>query len=70
MTPVRIEIDREACVASGVCVLTAPELFSQDPRDGRALTPAEELAPEQVDAARAAVDHCPSAALSLRGDDA
>ncbi|ADB50379.1 ferredoxin [Conexibacter woesei] len=66
----RIEIDYELCVASGMCALIAPDLFEQNLDDGRAVVPAGELAAERLEAARRVVGLCPSAALSLTGDDA
>jgi ferredoxin len=59
----RIVVDRERCVGAGQCVLAAPEVFDQSEDDGRVL-----LRPD-ADADRtpapAAVDLCPSRALSL-----
>jgi ferredoxin len=48
-----------------MCVLTAPDLFSQNSKDGRATLVVERLEPARVEAARQAVALCPSGALSL-----
>ncbi|WP_225830137.1 ferredoxin [Streptomyces sp. NK08204] len=61
----RIEADPEVCIGSGMCALTAPDLFDQSDDDGtvvvlRPAPPAERLA-----AVRGAVGRCPSRALKL-----
>lgn len=65
----RIEVDHGRCVGSGMCALTAPELFDQSSDDGRVLLLAERPAEDSAKAARQAVALCPSGALSLRGDE-
>ncbi|ADD39885.1 ferredoxin [Stackebrandtia nassauensis] len=61
----KIKADREVCVGAGMCVLTAAELFDQDDDEGRVLVLQPEPHPDQVAAAREAVELCPSGALSL-----
>jgi ferredoxin len=61
----RVAIDLDLCVASGSCVMTAPDVFDQDPDDGRATLRTAEPGPEQLDAITEAVALCPSGALSL-----
>ncbi|MEU6646348.1 (4Fe-4S)-binding protein [Saccharomonospora sp. NPDC046836] len=61
----RIEADRDVCIGSGMCVLTAPEVFDQDD-DGIVVLRIAEPEPGSRDAAREAVQLCPSGALSLR----
>jgi len=61
----RIEADRECCVGAGICALTAPEVFEQDPGDGRVVLLVDRPTGAALDAAREAVDLCPSGALSL-----
>jgi ferredoxin len=63
----RIVADRDRCVGGGLCVLTEPSLFDQS-EDGRVVLREERPAPDQVDAARTAVDVCPARALSFRED--
>ncbi|MDF3288193.1 ferredoxin [Streptomyces silvisoli] len=36
-----LSIDRERCVGAGMCALTAPDVFDQDPEDGRVPVSAE-----------------------------
>jgi ferredoxin len=60
----RIEIDRELCMAHGQCELVAPELFAVSEQGLAELIvedPAEELRPKAVDA----IDHCPEGAIRL-----
>jgi ferredoxin len=59
----RIVVDRDLCVGAGQCVLWTPELFDQSTQDGRVVARATvaDVSPR----ARAAVDLCPSGALSL-----
>jgi ferredoxin len=64
----RIIVNRQLCIGSGQCVLSAPELFDQSDDDGLVL-----LRVHRADAThevRAAVDVCPSGALSLAEDQA
>jgi ferredoxin len=66
---VRIVADREICAASGVCAMTAPNVFDQDDEDGRVLVLADRLDPANHEATRRAVSLCPTGALSLEDDD-
>jgi ferredoxin len=61
----RVELDEPKCVASGQCVLTAPDIFDQREDDGIALLLTEEPAAERLDAVREAVALCPAAAIRL-----
>ena len=61
----RIGIDRERCISAGMCALTAPEVFDQDPDDGRVVAANTSPAPEDHEAIREAVLACPSGALTL-----
>ena len=65
----RIAADRDVCVGAGMCALTTPELFDQDVDEGLVVLKSECVGGEQLEAAREAVGHCPSGALSLEGDD-
>ncbi|MER7007260.1 ferredoxin [Dactylosporangium sp. NPDC000555] len=64
----RLEIDRELCVGSGMCALSAPELFDQSPDDGRVLLLVDRRDPQATQLLAAAADLCPSGALSLADD--
>lgn len=61
----RIEADRERCASSGMCVLTAPDVFDQDEEDGRVVLLLPDVTAEQEAEVRKAIQLCPSRALSL-----
>ena len=65
MSAVRVKVDQDKCVASGQCVLTAPDVFDQREQDGIVVlldpTPPAELA-EDV---RRAVALCPARVISV-----
>ncbi|MGY1734052.1 ferredoxin [Geodermatophilus sp. SYSU D01045] len=58
----RVTADRELCVGSGQCELLAPDAFEVD--DDGAVRVLQET-PDDGDAARDAVQQCPTGALSL-----
>lgn len=62
----KIEVDREICCSSGMCVLTAPDLFDQDEEDGRVMVLAQPEDASQEDLARQAAQLCPSRAISVK----
>jgi ferredoxin len=57
--------DLDVCIGSGVCVLTAPRVFDQGSDDGLVRLLVDPVPADEEEAARDAVDLCPSAALSL-----
>ena len=61
----RLVADREVCLASGMCVLAAPDVFGQAGEDGRVILLTESVEASETDAVLKAVAHCPSGALSL-----
>ncbi|WP_309071996.1 ferredoxin [Arthrobacter sp.] len=61
----RIELDEPRCVASGLCVMVAPDVFDQRNDDGIAIVLSEEPADETLAGVREAVTLCPAAALRL-----
>lgn len=64
---VTVEIDRLACMGTGTCVQTAPELFALG-SDNRAHVVAEDIRDEEL--AVAAAESCPTFAITVRrGDD-
>jgi len=63
---VRVTADRDLCIGSGNCVLTAPDVFDQDDDEGLVVVLVTgDVAPADGDAVRAAVARCPSGALRL-----
>lgn len=61
-----IAVDRERCIGSGVCALTAPDVFDQSDDDGRVRLLIEQPGPETADAVLRAITLCPTQALSQR----
>ncbi|GAA3612560.1 ferredoxin [Nonomuraea rosea] len=59
----RVELDEPKCVASGQCVLAAPEVFDQREEDGVAILLDETPAAELHEQAREAAAICPAAAI-------
>ncbi|BDX34642.1 ferredoxin [Mycobacterium antarcticum] len=60
----RLEADREDCIASGNCVMISNALFDQDD-DGIVVLLAEEVPDGEEDHAREAVKICPASVLRL-----
>ena len=60
----KIEADRELCIAAGNCVLSAEAVFDQDD-DGIVLLLADEVPEGEEERVREAVKLCPSGALRL-----
>lgn len=69
MRTTRLRVDRERCIGAGMCALTAPDVFDQDPDDGRVLLLHAEPPTAHRAAARMAVGVCPSGALTLDEPD-
>lgn len=61
----RVELDVPKCVASGQCVLAAPDVFDQRDDDGVAVVLDDKPAEEFLDGVREAVAVCPAAAIRL-----
>ena len=63
-----VRVDRERCAGSGMCVLTAPALFDQDPGDGRVVVLNPRSASEGQRSAEEAAEGCPSGAIRVVPD--
>ncbi|SMX93714.1 MULTISPECIES: ferredoxin [unclassified Brevibacterium] len=61
----RIELDQDACIGAGNCVITAPDLFDQRDDDGVAFLLEENPSPEQESSAKEAEALCPAAAIRI-----
>ncbi|MEV5101280.1 ferredoxin [Streptomyces massasporeus] len=61
----RVELDVPKCVASGQCVMAAPDVFDQRDDDGVAILLAERPGEDLLDDVREAVAVCPAAAIRL-----
>ncbi|MGN9913469.1 ferredoxin [Phytohabitans sp. LJ34] len=63
----KVAADRITCLGMGLCEVTAPGVFEVGD-DGAVLVLAEHVAPDQLDTVTAAVEGCPTEALSLIQD--
>lgn len=61
----KVEVNEKHCVASGACVLAAPDLFDQDD-DGIVLVLEEHPGETRHAAARRAAAACPAQVIHLR----
>ena len=61
----RVEVDVAKCVASGQCVLVAPDVFDQRDEDGMVVLLDETPAPGLRDAVRESAMVCPATAIHL-----
>ena len=64
----RVAADRDVCIGSGNCVLTAPRAFDQDDDEGLVILLIPDVEPLDADSVREAVAHCPSGALRIVED--
>ncbi|MFK0156605.1 ferredoxin [Streptomyces sp. NPDC090493] len=61
----KVEIEDAKCVASGQCVLVAPEVFDQRDDDGMVVLLTETPGPDLQDAVRESAMVCPAVAIRL-----
>ncbi len=68
---VKVTIDRDACIACGMCYNTCPEVY-QDDGSGTAQiieeyreTPSEGYVPDDIDCTQDGADSCPVDAIKL-----
>lgn len=66
----RVKHDASKCGLSGMCALTAPEIFSQDENDGSIVVLLERPTPDLREKARQAAYLCPTHAISVEDDEA
>jgi ferredoxin len=65
---VRVAADRDVCIGSGNCVLTAPAVFDQDDDEGLVVLLSANVDVQDAGAVHDAVAHCPSGALRIAED--
>lgn len=61
----KIEIDTPKCVAAGVCVLAAPDVFDQNDDDGVVIVLDEQPSAPHIPGVRDAAARCPAAVIRL-----
>ncbi|MEU3064682.1 ferredoxin [Streptomyces subrutilus] len=69
MSPAYVRADRGRCIGAGMCVMTAPDVFDQDPDDGLVVLLHAEPHPTRRAAARMAAGVCPSRAITVHEPD-
>jgi ferredoxin len=62
---VKIVVDRDRCIGSGMCVLIAPAVFDQDPDEAVVVLLDESPPDTDRPAVQQAVDRCPAAVIRL-----
>jgi ferredoxin len=62
---VKVTVDQDKCVSSGMCVMNAPDLFDQRDDDGVVELLVEHPGPDQAGEALKAVAACPALAIHL-----
>jgi ferredoxin len=62
---VKVIVDQDKCVASGQCVLAAPDVFDQREEDGIVVLLAENPPEELAQAVREAAALCPALAIEV-----
>lgn len=61
----RVHADRDSCVSSGQCVMTAPDVFDQDEDEGVVIVKTATPPPELAKDVRRAAALCPAMAITL-----
>ncbi|MFI5841832.1 ferredoxin [Catenuloplanes sp. NPDC051500] len=61
-----VTVDHDRCIGAGLCALTAPAVFDQDPEEAVVVL-LDETPPEEARSAVAqAMDRCPAGVIHLR----
>jgi ferredoxin len=62
---VKVTVDQDKCVSSGMCVMNAAEVFDQRDDDGVVELLVDEPGPELAEQTRMAAAACPALAIHL-----
>jgi ferredoxin len=62
---VKVTVDQDRCVSSGMCVLNAADVFDQRDDDGVVELLVEHPGPDQADETRRAAAACPALAIHI-----
>jgi ferredoxin len=62
---VRVTVDQDKCVSSGMCVMNSPDVFDQRDDDGVVVLLIENPSPDQADVTRDAAAACPALAIHI-----
>ncbi|MFY4720584.1 ferredoxin [Streptomyces sp. LaBMicrA B280] len=61
----RVTVDQERCCGSGMCALSAPDIFDQRESDGRVILRGRSVPPGREESVKIASDNCPCEAISV-----
>ncbi|MFD5438011.1 ferredoxin [Kitasatospora sp. NPDC127067] len=64
----RVNVDRDRCCSSGMCVTNVPEVFDQDDHDSLVKLRQTSFRPDQFDDLRLAAQLCPGGAITVVED--
>jgi ferredoxin len=62
---VKVTVDQDKCVSSGMCVMNAGDVFDQRDDDGVVELLVDEPGPDQAEEARKAAAACPALAIHI-----
>jgi ferredoxin len=62
----RVHVEREKCIAAGMCAMTAPSVFDQDEEDGTVIVLNDSPSAENAEVVHEAVSLCPAQVISVR----
>jgi len=62
---VKVTVDRDRCVSSGMCVMNAAQVFDQNDDDGVVVLLVEQPGPELAEETRKAAAACPALAIDI-----
>ncbi|MER7578638.1 ferredoxin [Kitasatospora sp. NPDC097691] len=65
----RVNVDRDRCCSSGMCVVNVPEVFDQDDQDSLVRLRQTDFRPEQFADLRLAAQLCPGGAITVTEDE-
>ena len=61
----KVTVDRDRCVSSGMCVMNAAQVFDQNDHDGVVVLLVEQPGPELAEETRKAAAACPALAIDI-----
>jgi ferredoxin len=61
----KVTVDQDKCVSSGMCVMNAGAIFDQRDDDGVVVLLVDQPGPEQAEEARNAATACPALAIHI-----
>jgi ferredoxin len=62
---VKVTVDQDKCVSSGMCVMNSPDVFDQRDDDGDVVLLIDNPRPDLADVTREAAAACPALAIHI-----